>query len=92
MNRTAYVPLKGGELVAIGLDTGVVRWKVEVTTPFTPATGDGFVFAAGDAACWPFTTKPAQRRGARLWAAHLRVRCQFDAGAVVACRRRRRAR
>lgn len=41
---TAYVPLKGGQLVAVDLDRGTVRWRLDVATPFTPATGDGLVF------------------------------------------------
>lgn len=40
----AYVPLKGGQLVAVDLDRGTVRWRLDVATPFTPATGDGLVF------------------------------------------------
>jgi outer membrane protein assembly factor BamB len=46
---TAYVPLRGGELVAIDLDRGVVRWRANLATTFTPATGEGLVFTvAGD--------------------------------------------
>lgn len=41
---TAYVPLKGGQLVAVELDYGTVRWRLDVATAFTPATGDGLVF------------------------------------------------
>ncbi|MGH9387960.1 MAG: PQQ-binding-like beta-propeller repeat protein [Vicinamibacterales bacterium] len=46
---TAYVPTRGGELVAIDLDRGAIRWRASLTTTLTPATGDGLVFtAAGD--------------------------------------------
>ena len=45
---TAYVPLKGGQLVAVDLDRGTVRWRLDVATAFTPATGDGLVFTASD--------------------------------------------
>src|SRR6187455_3712198 len=41
---TAFVPLKGGQLVAVDLDLGTVRWRLDVTTAFTPATGEGLVF------------------------------------------------
>ena len=41
---TAYVPLKGGQLVAVDLDSGAVRWRLDVATAFTPATGEGLVF------------------------------------------------
>ena len=45
---TAYVPLKGGQLVAIDLDRGTIRWSLDVATPFTPATGEGLVFTVTD--------------------------------------------
>lgn len=48
--NTAYVPLKGGQLVAVDLDRGTVRWRLDVATPMTPATGDGLVFTTSDAA------------------------------------------
>ena len=59
----AYVPLKGGELCAITLDEGIVRWRVALPTPFTPATGDGLVFAGGDA----WVTALDQRTGRSIW-------------------------
>ncbi len=46
---TAFVPLKGGQLVAVDLDSGAVRWRLDAATPFTPATGDGLVFAVTEA-------------------------------------------
>lgn len=42
----AYVPLRGGALVAVDLDRGVVRWRRELTTSIAPSSGDGLVFAA----------------------------------------------
>src|SRR6188472_4059496 len=45
---TAYVPLKGGQLVAVDLDRGTVRWRLDVATAFTPATGEGMVFTVSD--------------------------------------------
>ena len=44
----AYVPLKGGQLVAVDLDRGVVRWRLDVPTAFTPATGEGLVFTTAE--------------------------------------------
>ena len=41
---SAYVPLKGGQLVAIDLNRGTIRWTLDVATEFPPATGDGMVF------------------------------------------------
>lgn len=56
---TAYVPLKlideegtgkpkGGQLVAVNLDRGTIRWRLDLVTPFTPATGDGLVFIVNE--------------------------------------------
>lgn len=45
---TAYVPLKGGQLVAVDLDRGTIRWRLDVATAFTPATGEGLVFTASE--------------------------------------------
>lgn len=59
----AYVPLKGGELAAIELNDGTVTWKIPLATAFTPATGDGLVFAAGGDA----VTALDQRTGRSLW-------------------------
>lgn len=46
--HTAYVPLRGGSLMAIGLDRGLVRWDRELATEITPGTGDGMVFVASE--------------------------------------------
>ena len=59
----AYVPLKGGELVAIDLNEGTVTWTVALATTFTPATGDGLVFAADAAG----VAALEQRSGRTLW-------------------------
>lgn len=45
---TAYVPLRGGGLVAVELDRGVVRWRRDLATTIAPASGDGLVFVATD--------------------------------------------
>jgi outer membrane protein assembly factor BamB len=45
---SAYIPLKEGRLIAVNLDRGTVRWRLDVATPFTPATGEGLVFVATD--------------------------------------------
>ena len=52
---TAFVPLKGdaergvaAQLVAVDLDRGTIRWRLDVATPFTPATGAGLVFTVTD--------------------------------------------
>ena len=47
--QSAYVPLNGGQLVAVDLDRGTIRWTLDLETKFTPATGDDLVFTvAGD--------------------------------------------
>ena len=50
---TAYVPLRAdadrgikAQLVAVDLDRGTIRWRLDVDTAFTPATGEGLVFTA----------------------------------------------
>jgi outer membrane protein assembly factor BamB len=53
--------------LAIDLDDGQVRWKVALATPFTPATGDGLVFAAGDT----LVIALDQRTGSTMWRAPL---------------------
>jgi outer membrane protein assembly factor BamB len=45
---TAYVPLKGGDLVAVDLDRGTIRWRIAAATAFTPATGAGLVFTVSE--------------------------------------------
>lgn len=64
---TAYVPLKGGQLVAVDLDRGVVRWRLDVATALTPATGGGMVFTTST------TTIEARdaQTGATKWSAAL---------------------
>lgn len=46
----AFLPLKGGPLVAIDLERGQPRWRLDLAIDFTPAVGDGLVFAAADGA------------------------------------------
>lgn len=41
---SAFVPLRGGQLVAVDLNRGTIRWQLDVATAFTPATGEGLVF------------------------------------------------
>jgi outer membrane protein assembly factor BamB len=64
---TAYVPLKGGQLVAVDLDRGIVRWRLDVATTLTPATGGGMVFTTSG------TTIEARdaQTGATKWSAAL---------------------
>src|ERR671913_514916 len=45
---SAYIPLKGGQLVAVNLDRGTIRWTLDVATAFTPATGEQLVFTVSD--------------------------------------------
>jgi outer membrane protein assembly factor BamB len=50
---TAYVPLKAddqksGQLVAVDLDRGTIRWRLDVATELTPATGEGLVFTVNE--------------------------------------------
>lgn len=45
---TAYVPLTGGQLAAVDLDRGTIRWRLDVPTTFTPATGGGLVYIVNE--------------------------------------------
>ena len=59
---TAYVPLRGGALVAVDLDRGQVRWRRELATTLAPSVGGGLVFVAGDGVsrrCPPIAARPA---------------------------------
>ncbi len=81
--NAAYVPLKSGELVAVGLERGEIRWKLELATAFTPATGDGLVFAAGDGVVLAFE----DRTGKTAWRTPLEGTLAspvfFDAGFLL---------
>jgi outer membrane protein assembly factor BamB len=46
--RMAYVALKTGRVVAVDLESGEIRWSVELTTAWPPAAGAGTVVVAGD--------------------------------------------
>jgi outer membrane protein assembly factor BamB len=61
--QLAYVPLKDGELQAIDLNHGAVKWTAMLTTALTPATGDGLVFTAVEGAI----TALEQRSGEVQW-------------------------
>src|ERR671913_148453 len=45
---SAYIPLKGGQLVAVNLERGTTRWTIEQVTAFRPATGEGLVFTVSE--------------------------------------------
>src|SRR5688500_16075628 len=64
---SAYIPLKGGQLVAVNLDRGTIRWALDVATAVTPASGEGLVFIVSDQT---IEARDAQT-GARRWAAPL---------------------
>ncbi|MGQ0734306.1 MAG: outer membrane protein assembly factor BamB family protein [Acidobacteriota bacterium] len=61
--QTAYIPLKGGELVAVALADGETLWKVPLVTASTPATGDGLVFADAEGGISALD----QRTGRTVW-------------------------
>ena len=61
--QMAYVPLEGGNILAIGLNEGQVQWTLNLATSSTPATGDGMVFVAGEA----IVTAVDQQSGRTLW-------------------------
>ena len=79
-----YVPVKGGDIIAIDLDEGDVKWKVALATSFTPATGDGFVFAGTEG----LVTALEQRTGQTHWrtplASPIAGALYWDAGWLLA--------
>lgn len=44
----AYVPLRTGEIVAVDLLRGGIRWRVDVATALAPMAREGVVIVAGD--------------------------------------------
>jgi outer membrane protein assembly factor BamB len=80
----AYLPLSGGDIVAIGLNEGRIAWTLALPTSFTPATGDGMVFIGGDA----LVTAVDQTTGRTLWrtplGAPLAAPLHWEAGRVLA--------
>jgi outer membrane protein assembly factor BamB len=46
--HSAFVALRGGPLVAIDLDRGTERWRLDIAVDFTPAVGGGRVFVTTD--------------------------------------------
>ena len=81
---TAYIPLKDGKLIAVNLDRGTIRWSLDVSTSFTPATGDGLVFTVNEST---IEAREAQT-GAMKWRAPLpggaAVPLYFDTGWLLA--------
>lgn len=80
----AYVPLKDGAMIAIDLTDGRVVWRVPFDTIFTPATGDGLVFAGSEGHVTAFE----QRSGAAQWQSPLPGRLAaplyWDTGWLIA--------
>jgi outer membrane protein assembly factor BamB len=91
---TAYVPLRGGGLVAVDLDRGVVRWRREQSSTIAPSSGDGLVFVGTDG----LVEALAERSGVTMWRAPLPGRlvtvtwdngwliCSTEAGDLAALR------
>ena len=46
--NSAYVPVRGGALVAVDLDRGTIRWRRDLATGIAPSSGDGLVFVASE--------------------------------------------
>ena len=73
----AYLPLKGGRLVAIDLGTGAVRWALELATTWAPGVDTGLVVVAAD----ELLTALDARTGRARW--HVPVTGGFSAPATV---------
>jgi len=85
-SRTAYVALKNGQLVAIDLESGAVRWKVEVATTVAPAAGDGLVFAAADDAIVAFLDRSGEVAWTTAIGGAIAAPIHFDAGTLILTR------
>jgi outer membrane protein assembly factor BamB len=67
LGRTAYVPLRNGQLVRIDLDRGTLEGSIAIQATHAPAAGEGLVFVvAAD------TLSAADARGALRWSLPLR--------------------
>lgn len=62
-DATADVPMKGGRLIAVDLDRGTIRWRLDVVTMFTPAAGLGMVFTVSE----EFVEARDAQTGATRW-------------------------
>jgi outer membrane protein assembly factor BamB len=82
--NSAYIPLKDGQLVAVNLDRGSIRWTLDRSTAFTPATGEGLVFTVSDQMIEALDA----RTGATRWATPLpggaAVPLYYDTGWLLA--------
>lgn len=80
----AYVPLAGGELVAINLDDGSEAWRAPIDAAHTPAAGDGLVFVGEGT----HVRALEQRTGTVFWNANLEDSLAaplfWDAGWLIA--------
>lgn len=81
---TAFVATRAGTMAAVDLDSGTVRWRVDLVTPVSPAVGEGRVFVAGDGVLLGLDAATGQR----LWEAPLPGRVAaplyWDAGWLLA--------
>ena len=60
--ESAYVPLRGGSLVAVDLNRGQIRWRREIDTALAPSVGGGLVFVAGDGGIEALSAEDGQSR------------------------------
>jgi outer membrane protein assembly factor BamB len=82
--NTAYIPLKDGPLVAVALDRGSIRWRLDVTTPFTPATGEGLVFIVAEQAIEARDAQTGAVRWRTALAGGAAVAPHYDTGWLLA--------
>ena len=80
----AYMPLKDGPLVAVNLDRGTIRWRREVATPLTPATGEGLVFIVTDATIEALDARTGEVRWRAPLAGGAAVALHYDTGWLLA--------
>lgn len=81
---SAYVPLNGGQLVAVDLDRGTIRWTLDLKTPFTPATGESLVFTVNEQTIEARDTATGETRWQSALPGGAAVPLHYDTGLLIA--------
>lgn len=81
---SAYIPLKDGQLVAVDLDRGEIRWTLDQSTAFTPATGEGLVFTVNDRMIEAFDASTGKKTWATPLSGGAAAPLYYDTGWLLA--------
>lgn len=80
---SAYVPLKNGRLVAVDLETGLVRWSRPLATTWPPEAGDGLVFVSSGEAVRALDARTGEPRWATPLGASVAAPLSWEAGWLI---------